>query len=41
MHRWLNPRSQLLNRLEYRLAEVIHLPSVHPPVEGFTDFGTG
>ena len=40
-HRWLNSRSQLLNRLEHRLTELVHLSSVHPPVEGSTDFSTG
>ena len=40
-HRWLNSRCQLVDRLVHGLIEVIHLLSVHPPVKGGADVGTG
>ena len=40
MYHWFNSRRQLIYRITHRLAEVVHLLSIHPPVEGFADIGT-
>lgn len=39
--RRLNLRRQLVDRLAYGLVDVIHLSSIHPPVKGSADVGTG
>ena len=41
MYRQLNSRCQLIYRIAHGLTELIQSPSVHPPVEGSTDVGTG
>ena len=38
-YHWFNSRRQLVYRITHRLAEVVHLLSIHSPVQGFTDIG--
>ena len=41
VNRRFNSRRQLIYRITHRLAEVVQLLSVHPPVEGSADVSTG
>jgi len=38
---WFNSRRQLIYRVAHGLTELVQSPSVHPPVEGSADGGTG
>ena len=39
VYHWFNSHLQLLYRITRRLAEVVHLLSIHSPLEGSTDIG--
>ena len=41
VHRWLNLRCQLINRVTHRLAEIIQFPFPHSPLKGFAYIGAG
>ena len=41
VHHRFNSRRQLTYRIAHRLAEVIQFLSIHSPVQGSTDVGTG
>jgi hypothetical protein len=34
MHRWFNPRRQLIYRLAHGSTKVVQFLSVHPPIKG-------
>jgi len=38
-YHWYNSRRQLVYRIAHRLAEIVHLLSIHSPGEGSTDLG--